>query len=701
MSYQDKVFKELLDPPLEFLECTKPACTIHTGLLNDYANHIVSTLLDSACCCFPSSVSSLRKLAGWNDGAAKLKKQSVFWHNVWTEAGCPSAGVLSSIKKQAKKRFKYEVRRLKRRQQYFYRSRIAHSFAQKRKNTFWSDIKRLNSSGASPSAPVVDGVCGDTNIANLFAAKFSDTLNKHSSGSRSTLLSSVQSSLSATDLSSVCVSEELVAEAIFQLKPHKSDGYNVTSEHLKYASTVIAKPLSSLFTAILRHGYMPECFRDSIIVPIPKGSKDASKSSNYRPIALSSNFSKILERVILSLYQPFFSTSVLQFGFKPGHSTTLCSAMVKNVVSRYIHNGSPVLGCFLDASKAFDLIDHGILFDTLMKRGLPFPIVRFLASWYSMQKMQVRWDKSLSEPFSVSNGVRQGSVLSPHLFAVYIDSLLLDLCDSGVGCYWGCSFVGAFSYADDVVLLAPCASALRLMLQICCSFSVSHKLTFNATKTQLICFYAPSVCPITPAIYFNGIKLSFMDQVIHLGHILTDDLDDTADILRAVKDLNRKANSLLCTFKFLDPLIMTFLLKFYCLSLYGCCLWSLNTPAIRIIEIALNKVLRKIWHLPSRAHTGIVHCVAQVHTISNMLYDRFQLFLSKASSSSSSLIRSIITESGYHVNCFTGYNLHYGHSHVRHFYNSDINRAIIIRSIRITFGFCSDFESLLCNIACE
>ena len=62
---------------------------------------------------------------------------------------------------------------------------------------------------------VVDSVCGDTNIANLFAAKFSDTLNTHSSGSRSTLLSSVQSSLSASDLSSVCVSEELVAEAIF------------------------------------------------------------------------------------------------------------------------------------------------------------------------------------------------------------------------------------------------------------------------------------------------------------------------------------------------------------------------------------------------------------------------------------------------------------------------------------------------------
>ena len=65
------------------------------------------------------------------------------------------------------------------------------------------------------------------------------------------------------------------------------------------------------------------------------------------------------------------------------------------------------------------------------------------------------------------------------------------------------------------------------------------------------------------------------------------------------------------------------------------------------------------------------------------------------------LIRSIITESGYHVNCFTGYNLQYGYSHVRHFHDRDINCAIIIRSIPITFGFCSNFESLLCNIACE
>ena len=81
--------------------------------------------------------------------------------------------------------------------------------------------------------------------------------------------------------------------------------------------------------------------------------------------------------------------------------------------------------------------------------------------------MKVRWDHSLSESFHVSNGVRQGGVLSPVLFAVYLDGLLEELADSGCGCYWRNLFAGTFCYADDIVLLAPCASALRVMLNIC------------------------------------------------------------------------------------------------------------------------------------------------------------------------------------------------------------------------------------------
>ena len=76
-------------------------------------------------------------------------------------------------------------------------------------------------------------------------------------------------------------------------------------------------------------------------------------------------------------------SSHLQFGFKSQSSTTLCTALMKTVVARYINNGFMVLGCFLDASKAFYRVDHGLLFQKLGKRGLPPVLLHFLLQWYS------------------------------------------------------------------------------------------------------------------------------------------------------------------------------------------------------------------------------------------------------------------------------------------------------------------------------
>ena len=141
--------------------------------------------------------------------------------------------------------------------------------------------------------------------------------------------------------------------------------------------------------------------------------------------------------MILIKYAPYLSSSSLQFGFKAGSSTTLCTGTVKNIISNYIHNGSPVLGCLVK------LVNHGILFQKLYDRGLSQTVILFLSSWYITQQTSVRWGNSLSDSFKVSNGVRQGSVLSPVLFSVYLDGLLEELGNSGVGCHWGCLFAGA------------------------------------------------------------------------------------------------------------------------------------------------------------------------------------------------------------------------------------------------------------------
>ena len=96
-----------------------------------------------------------------------------------------------------------------------------------------------------------------------------------------------------------------------------------------------------------------------------------------------------------------------------------------------------------------------------------------------------------------------------------------------------------------IVLLAPCASALRTMLSICNNFAVSHGLHFNVSKIQLICFRSPSTRPCSAT---NNTQLHYSDQVTHLGHILTSDLNDKQDTIRVIKDMNRKANSILCIY---------------------------------------------------------------------------------------------------------------------------------------------------------
>jgi len=90
---------------------------------------------------------------------------------------------------------------------------------------------------------------------------------------------------------------------------------------------------------------------------------------------------------------------------------------------------------------------------------------------YTNHNTRVVWNGVQSRWFGVMNGVKQGGVLSPILFCVYIDDLLKSLAEANVGCYIGSCFVGVLAYADDLVLLAPTATAMRRMLHICEEFA--------------------------------------------------------------------------------------------------------------------------------------------------------------------------------------------------------------------------------------
>ena len=100
----------------------------------------------------------------------------------------------------------------------------------------------------------------------------------------------------------------------------------------------------------------------------------------------------------------------------------------------------------------------------------------------SMSTIVYTRGKTNSSFFTISNGVRQGGILSPKLFSVYMDDLSNVLIRSGVGCYIDNVCVNHVFYADDLCLMAPCAIALQELLNICHSYSIIVDLNFNAKK---------------------------------------------------------------------------------------------------------------------------------------------------------------------------------------------------------------------------
>ena len=151
-----------------------------------------------------------------------------------------------------------------------------------------------------------------------------------------------------------------------------------------------------------------------------------SDTSNYRPVAVATVVSKLLEHFILSIISPFLGTTDNQFGYA-GHSTDQGTFLLKQTASYFVTHGSSVHAVFVDAKKAFDQVLHMKLFEKLIQRKVPMCFVRLLKHWYEEQTMQIKWGKHFSELFHVSHGVRKGGVLSPYLFAFYLDDLSNEL----------------------------------------------------------------------------------------------------------------------------------------------------------------------------------------------------------------------------------------------------------------------------------
>ena len=140
---------------------------------------------------------------------------------------------------------------------------------------------------------------------------------------------------------------------------------------------------------------------------------------------------------------------------------------------------------------------------------------------------------------------------------------------------------------------------------------------------------------------------------------------------------------------------LTFLLRSFCLSLYGCALWRLDSKAITGIEVAFNKVLRRIWNLPFNSHTRIVHCTARLFSIFNLISACSSSLLFSALSSSSFPVAFIFRTCSDLAYTTTGFNCLFGYKFKKNYYPEDCYCADIIKNICMTEVNNSDLEHIV------
>ena len=276
-----------------------------------------------------------------------------------------------------------------------------------------------------------------------------------------------------------------------RLKSGKASGLDMLSaELLKHANENFMLVFTKLFNKLLQSGTFPEEWSVGIIVVLFKGG-DQADLNNYRGITLLSIFGKFFLGVLLERLNNVISNFEIleqnQIGFRKGYQTSdhifTFRAIIEN---NFRNNKGPLYVCFVDFKKAFDSVDHKLLLQQLVTYGIKGNFLKIVTSLYDKVKSCVRGNNSLTDIFPCSRGVRQGCLLSPVLFALYLNDLNRHIKASSKGVLVDDIPVHSLLYADDLVLLGKDRKDLQSQLDALHKFSQSLKMEVNMDKTKVM-----------------------------------------------------------------------------------------------------------------------------------------------------------------------------------------------------------------------
>ena len=652
--YQSRLDQLLLqiDPTNEAWSCKDHKCTKHKEFIQIQHNQIINLWLDASNKCLPHTSKNAGNgnniIPGWSEHVKEHKEKANMWHKIWLQNGKPRQGDIAEKKRSTRLKYHYAIRYVMKENIRIRNIKMGEAIAENKDRLLWDEVSKMSkTSNTLPN--MMDGKTDIDEISNIFAEKYRTLYNSvgYTSRDMDRLYKDIEAGIENTCNSKYEMTDHKhtfnvreIQEAVDMLKNGKKEENGLNTNHIKHGTNRLFIIISLLFNCMLSHGMAPDELLLGTMIPLIKDSRGKKQcSDNYRALTIGTGLSKLLDIVIKNQQTDKLKTSDLQFGFKEKSSTTMCTFMVLETIGYYKSKGSNVHVLLLDASKAFDRVNFIKLFDKMLRKGMCPLTVRLLLNMYTQQKLQVKWNNILTQQFDVTNGVRQGGVLSPLFFSLYIDDLLEKLKNNGTGCNIGHKFVGAFGYADDIILLSPNADGLMNMIKICEDYANEHSILFNGKKSKYLVFGMDGKYKYNHIIKVNNEIVAKCESADHLGHILH--TEKTCDALaeEGLKSLQSSFHSFMARFDNCFVTTKNKLYHQYCSSMYGSQLWLMNSKCVEKILSKWRRYHRIALEVPYKTHCDLLPLIADKFPLDCTLDIKFISFFKSIATSDNSIIR--------------------------------------------------------------
>ena len=311
---------------------------------------------------------------------------------------------------------------------------------------------------------------------------------------------------------------------------------------------------------------------------------------DFRGIAISPVISKVFEHCIIHRFHKCLTSGSAQFGFKKNTGCRNAIYTARKAVEQLNQDGSTANICAIDLSKAFDKVNHHALYIKLMKKLIPNELLLILENWLSECSACVKWCTSWTFVFQISFGVRQGSVLAPLLFAVYIDDVS-SLCALDRGCH-------IILYADDILLIAPTVSKMENLLHICERelYWLDMSINFKKSCCMRIGPRCDAVCAnITSS---TGSVIAWVSEIRYLGVYFSRFRRFKCSIDHAKRSFYKAANSVFGKIgRIASEEVTLQLVKSKCIPilLYGPEVCELTKSQMASLDFTINRFFMKLF----------------------------------------------------------------------------------------------------------